>query len=309
MHDHEHHHDHNHGAGSSRPRLAVALGITLLFFTIEVVGALLTGSLAVLVDAAHMLTDSAGLIIALVASHLATRPASSRRTWGWHRVEVIAAFVQAGFLSIVGLYAVYEAIHRLIAPPEVAPGGLALIGVAGLLANLASLLVLAGGRNENLNMRAAFLEVANDALGSIAVLVAAVVIQLTGWTRADAVAALLVAALIVPRAIHLLKASGEILLESTPEGLDLDAVREHMLRQPHVVEVHDLHASTVATGLPTLTCHVVLDDSCFTDGHAVETLAKLQECVRTHHGVSIEHATFQMESAAVAEKHSGHLHA
>lgn len=301
---------HNHGATTSnRTRLAVALGITAAIFGIEVVGAIVTQSLALLVDAAHMFTDSVGLIVALIAATLMTRPASAKRTWGWQRAEVIAASGQASVLLVVGAYAVYEGIQRLIAPPEVAPGGLAVVGAIGLLGNLASLWILSGGRTHNLNMRAAFLEVANDALGSVAVLVAAGVISWTGWMRADAVAGLVVAALILPRALRLLRESGAILLESTPAGLDLDTVRRHILGLPHVIGVHDLHASTVASGLPVLTAHVVLDDECFTDGHSLEILTALQDCVATHHDVTIEHCTLQFESAEIAHSHLKSLHA
>ncbi|MGO4958118.1 cation diffusion facilitator family transporter [Luteococcus sp. Sow4_B9] len=300
-------HDHA-GHTSNRTRLGIALAITSTVLVAEVVGAALTGSLALLVDAAHMLTDAMGLAVALVAAHLMTRAASPRRTWGWARAEVVAAAAQAAVLLCVGCYAVVEAIQRLVSPPEIAPHGLALVGALGLVANLVSLAVLAGGRGENLNMRAAFLEVANDALGSIAVLVAAAVIAWTGWSRADSVAGLVVAALILPRALVLLRNSTSILLESTPHGLDLAQVREHMLGQPHVLGVHDLHASTVATGLPVLTSHVVLDDECFSDGHSLAILEQLQQCLASHHAVSIEHCTLQLESAAIGQAHQDHLH-
>ncbi|GMA20026.1 cation diffusion facilitator family transporter [Arsenicicoccus piscis] len=302
-------HAHDHGlATANRGRLLVALAITLSVLGIEVVAAVVTGSLALLVDAAHMLTDAVGLVVATLAATLIARPATTRRTWGWQRAEVIAAAAQASILLVVGAYAVYEGVQRLIHPPQMGSGLLAIVGAIGLAANVASLLVLSGGRGDNLNMRAAFLEVANDALGSVAVLVAGAVIALTGWMRADAVAGLFVAALIVPRAVILLRESAAILLESTPAGLDLDEVRSHILAQPHVRGVHDLHASTVASGLPVLTCHVVLDDECFGDGHCLEILTALHACVASHHGVEIEHATLQLESASLAAAHAEHLH-
>lgn len=301
-------HDHGH-AMANRTRLSWALGITSVVLLAEVAGAVLTGSLALLVDAAHMLTDSVGLAVALMAAHLMTRPASARRTWGWQRAEVIAAAAQAAVLLCVGCYAVVEAVQRLLAPPEVHSTGLATVGALGLVANIASLAVLSGGRDHNLNMRAAFLEVANDALGSVAVLVAAGVIAWTGWMRADAVAGLFVAALILPRALVLLRTSGAILLESTPDGLDLHVVRQHMVQQPHVLDVHDLHASTVASGLPVLTAHVVLDDECFRDGHQLALLQQMQRCLVEHHDVAVEHCTLQLESSAIAHAHRDHLHA
>ncbi len=309
-HDHGHGHSHNHAHGSTnRKRLGIALGITGLIFIAEVIGAIVTDSLALLVDAGHMLTDSMGLVVALIAATLMKRPPSEQHTWGWQRAEVLSAGAQSAILLCVGGYAIFEGITRLFAPPEVEAGGVALIGVIGLLGNVASLLVLLGGRDSNLNMRAAFLEVLNDALGSVAVIVSAIVIALTGWTRADTVAGLLVALLIVPRALKLLKESGSILLETTPTGLDLAKVRQHMSEHPHVKGVHDLHASVVSSDLPVLTAHVVLADECFTDGHSQEILSEIQECLTKHHEVSIEHCTLQLESEKVAKEHKEHLHA
>ena len=307
-----HHHErlghqhHQHGAGQThRARLAVAFAITVAVLVAEVVGAVWTGSLALLVDAGHMLTDAAGLLIALVAATLALRPPSPTRTWGFRRAEVLAAGTQAAILLGVGVYAFVEGVRRLLTPEDVSSTGLLVFGVVGLVGNLVAMLVLGSGRGVNLNLRAAFLEVVNDALGSVAVIVSAVVIATTGWVRADAVAGMLIAALILPRAMVILGEAGRILLEATPRGLDLDEVRGHLLAQPHVRDVHDLHASTVATGLPVLTAHVVIDDECFTDGHAAQTLARLQECVAAHFPVSIEHSTFQLEPPAHALRERG----
>ena len=174
-HGHGHGHSHNHAHGSTnRTRLGIALGITGLIFAAEVIGAIVTDSLALLVDAGHMLTDSLGLVVALIAATLMKRPPSERHTWGWQRAEVLSAGAQSAILLCVGGYAIYEGVLRLFSPPEVEAGGVAVIGVVGLLGNVASLLVLLGGKDSNLNMRAAFLEVLNDALGSVAVIVSAV---------------------------------------------------------------------------------------------------------------------------------------
>ncbi|WP_131104452.1 cation diffusion facilitator family transporter [Ornithinimicrobium sufpigmenti] len=300
---------HDHGsAASHRGRLAVAFAITVTILVAEVIGAVWTGSLALLVDAGHMLTDAAGLLMALVAASLALRPPTPARTWGFRRAEVLAAGAQATVLLGVGVYAFVEGVRRLYDPPEISSTGVLLFfGIVGLAGNIASMLALSSGRNANLNMRAAFLEVVNDALGSVAVIVSAVVIATTGWVRIDAIAGMLIAALIVPRAITILRQAGHILLESTPKGLDLDDVRAHLLTVPHVQDVHDLHASTIATGLPVLTAHVVLDDECFTDGHAAEMLASLQDCVAAHFTVSIEHSTFQLQPPGHAEReHAAH---
>lgn len=241
---------HHHASPAHRWRLAVAFAITTAVLLAEVAGALITGSLALLVDAAHMLTDAGGLLMALLASTLMARPPTARRTWGFLRAEVLAALAQAAILLAVGLYAFIEGLQRLFAPPEVASGPLLLFGILGLAGNLASLAVLGSGRGANLNMRAAFLEVLNDALGSVAVIASALVIATTGWAQADAVAGMLIAVLIVPRTLKILAEAAHILLESTPRDLDLAEVRDHLEAVPHVVSVHDLHASQIATGSP-----------------------------------------------------------
>lgn len=306
-HDHDHSHAGDPTAPGHRRRLAIALAITSAVLVAQAVGALLTGSLALLTDTAHMLTDAGGLAVALVAATLMARPPTERLTWGFRRVEVLAALAQAAVLLAVGVYAAVEGVRRLWSPPEIAPTELLVFGVVGLVGNLVSMAVLASGRGANLNMRAAFLEVVNDALGSVGVIAAAIVIRTTGWLQADALAGLLIAALIVPRAVTILREAGGILLEQTPRGLDLADVREHMLGVDHVLDVHDLHASTVATGLPVISAHVVVDDECFRTGHAPEILHRLAECVATHFPVSLEHSTFQIETADHAA-HEPHRH-
>jgi cobalt-zinc-cadmium efflux system protein len=298
-----HHHAYAAAIAANRRRLAAVLAITVGVLVVEVVGAVVSGSIALLADAAHMLTDVGGLVLALVAAALSLRPASDARTWGWRRAEVVAAAFQAAVLLAVGGLVVVESVRRIVEPPAVGSGAMLLFGVIGLLGNAVGIAILAGSRADNLNMRAAFLEVLNDALGSAAVLVAAVVIAVTGWTRADAVASLLIAALIVPRTIRLLRESVDVLLEATPKGLDLGRVREHMLAMPHVHEVHDMHASQVATGLPVLTAHVVVDDSCFHDGHLPTLLDDLQACLAQD--FDVEHSTFQFEAVG----HARHEHA
>ena len=308
--DHEHHdhshnhsqgHSHNHGAGASRGRLLVALCLSSTVLVAEIITALLTGSLALLADAGHMLTDVAGLATALTAAHLSTHPATDRSTWGMRRAEVIGAALQAGALAVVGVFVAFKAVHNLLAPPPVEASGMLVMGVIGLAANVLALLVLSGGRGhdghgENLNMRAAFLEVVNDALGSVGVIVAR-----TGWTRADAMASLLIAVLILPRAVTLLRSALAVLMDFTPRELDLAQVRSHMLGIDHVEEVHDLHAWTVASGMPVLTAHVVVRDECLRDGHTEEILDRLQSCVAEHFPVRIQHATLQLEPVSHLE--------
>ena len=301
-------HTHSHGGElvDHRGRLATVLGLTLTVLVVEVIGSLISGSLALLADAGHMLTDVAGLTLAFVAAVLARRPATDSKTWGYRRAEVLAAAAQAAVLLAVGGFVLVEGVKRLIEPPEVTSGVMLVFGAVGLVANIVGIAVLAGGRASSLNMRAAFLEVLNDALGSVAVIVAALVIATTGWTRADAVASLVIGALIIPRTIRLLMDAVNVLLESTPPGLDLSEVRERMAAHPHVHDVHDLHATQVATGLPVLTAHVVVDDSCFLDGHLGPMLDELQRCLDTD--FDIEHSTIQFEAAGHAD-HEHETHA
>ena len=230
---------------------------------------------------------------------MAQRPVTLARTWGFRRAEVLAAAGQAAVLLAVGGFVLVEGIRRLIDPPEVASGAMLVFGCVALVGNMIGIAVLAGSRSENLNMRAAFLEVVSDALGSLAVLLAAVVIAVTGWWRADALASLLIGVLIIPRTLNLLRESVDVLMESTPKGLELGAVREHLLEVAQVRAVHDLHASQVATGLPVLTAHVVVDDSCFRDGRLPSLLDELQQCLARHFDVT--HSTIQFEARSHAD--------
>jgi len=281
----------------------VVLGISSAILAAEVAGAFLAGSLALLADAGHMLSDVAGLGLALTAAVLAARPATDERTWGYLRAEVLAAAAQAAVLLAVGGFVVAEAIRRLVQPPVVEPGVMAVFGVIALAGNAVSVLVLSRVRDGNLNTRTAMLEVASDALGAGAVLAAAAVIALTGWMRADPVASLLIGVLIIPRTWKLLREAVGVLMEATPKGVDLAAVRAHILAVDHVHGVHDLHASAVATNLPVLTAHVVVDDSCFHDRHLPGLLDQLQQCLAGH--FDVEHSTFQFEPAS----HAAHEHA
>ena len=309
--EHAHGHSHNHGAGASRGRLLIALCLSVTVLVAEIITALLTGSLALLADAGHMLTDVVGLVMALVAAHLSTRPATDRSTWGMRRAEVIGAALQAGMLAVVGVFVAFKAIHNLLVAPQVEASGMLVMGVIGLVANVIALVVLSGGRGgdghgENLNMRAAFLEVLNDALGSVGVIIAAAIVARTGWTRADAVVSLLIAVLILPRAVALLRSALAVLMDFTPKELDLAQVRTHMLEVDHVEEVHDLHAWTVASGMPVLTAHVVVRDECLRDGHTEEILDRLQSCMAEHFPVRIQHAPLQLEPVSHLEHEAAH---
>ena len=310
-HSHDHHtstggghgghsHDHSHGAASST-RLGWALAVTGTIVAAELIGAFWSGSLSLAADAGHMIVDASGLIIALIAAQLTRRPRDDKRTWGWARSEVLAAALQAGMLLTICVMVAWEGAWRLVAPPEVEAGPMLMIGVIGLVANVASLAILAGGRDANLNMRAAFLEVANDALGSVAVIVAAGAEWALGWTRADAIASLLIAALMAPRALSLLRRSLAILMEQTPASVDVSELRAHMMGVDGVLDVHDLHVAAVSSHLVTVTAHVtVTADS---DGPSRDRIVhELGECA-CHH-FPIAHSTFQLE----CPQHREHEH-
>ena len=298
-------HDHGHAVPQGRHRrpLTIVLAISASILVVETIGAFRSGSLALLADAGHMLTDVAGLGLALTAAVLADRPSTDARTWGYRRAEVLAAAAQAAVLLAVGGFVLVEGIRRLFEPPAVGSGAMVVFGLVGLIGNAISILLLARISGGNLNTRAASLEVINDALGSVAVLVAAGVIFWTGWARADAVASVLIGVMILPRTWKLLRETVDVLMEATPKGVDLADVRDHLLAVPHVREVHDLHASSVASDLPVLTAHVVVDDACFHDGHLPVLLDQLQECLAGH--FDVEHSTFQFEPAT----HAAHEHA
>jgi cobalt-zinc-cadmium efflux system protein len=300
-----HGHGHGHAAApgeagpGARRVLAAVLAITAVVLVVEVVGAIWSGSLALLADAGHMLTDVAGLTLALFAAVLAQRPPTDRLTWGYRRAEVLAAAAQAAVLLGVGAFILIQGARRLFEPPEVTTGLMLVFGVVGLVGNAVGIVLLtrsARRQAADLNQRAALLEVVNDAFGSLAVLIAAAVIAVTGWTRADAVASLLIGVLIVPRTWKLLRETVDVLLEGTPRDVDLAEVRSHILAVPHVQALHDLHASTVASGLPVLSVHVVVDDECFHDGHLATMLDHLQGCLAGH--FDVEHSTFQFEPAS-----------
>ena len=297
------------GGSAHRRQLLTTLALTGSVFVAEVVGALVTRSLALLVDAGHMMTDMAVLIASTVTAVLMERRPTDRRTWGWSRLEVITAAGGALVLLAVGIYAIVEAVLRLWSPgrDQVHQQGLLLFfGVLGLAANVGSILVLASGHKDNLNMRAAFLEVVNDALGSVAVLISAAVMMVTGWSGFDAVAGGLIALLMIPRAIKLLSSSVSVLLEETPAELDMAKVRKHLEGVPGVLEVHDLHASSVSTGLPQLTAHVIVPQGT----SAVENeriLTSMQRCLRDHFPVSVEHTTFQIEQQGHRDSSGEHL--
>jgi cobalt-zinc-cadmium efflux system protein len=302
-------HDHAHGAGvQHRGRLAVVLGLSLAVLVVEAVVAWVTGSLALLADAGHMLGDSFGIAMALAAIAVAQRggAAGSRRSFGYHRTEILVAGLNGLVLLGLAVWVTVSAVRRVGDAPELDGGLIMVAGVIGLVINLVGLLLLRDGSRESLNVRGAYLEVMGDALGSVAVLISAIVILLTGWYAADAIASLVIAAMIVPRAISLLREVAEVLLEATPRDVDLEELREHIMGTPGVADVHDLHVWTITSGMPVMSAHVVVEDSVtgMEEAHAV--LDRLRGCLAEH--FDVEHSTFQIEPAGHldSEPHAHH---
>ena len=228
----------------------------------------LTGSLALLADAGHMFTDVAGLLLAVLAITFAALPATPQRTFGYYRLEILAAVINAVLLFGVAVWILVEAVRRWANPPDVEGGLMLVFATIGLVANIAGLLILRRGAEHSLNVKGAYLEVLGDLLGSVAVIVAAIVIATSGWLRADPLASILVALLILPRTWTLLREAIDVLLEATPKNVDMDAVRQHILETEGVLDAHDLHAWTITSGMPVLSAHVVVTDHALADGGA-----------------------------------------
>ncbi|HEU0206672.1 MAG TPA: cation diffusion facilitator family transporter [Pseudolysinimonas sp.] len=300
-------HDHAEHAHGNRARLGAALAIVVVVLLIELLGAWLSGSLALLADAGHMTSDAIGLVVALVASTIAARPATDRHTFGFRRVEVLGALVNGALLTVVAVTVAIEAIRRLLAPETGQVNGLPLLIVAaiGLVANLVAFSILRRGDRASLNLRGAYLEVLGDLLGSIAALVAGIAILTTGFAAADAIASLLIAVLIVPRAVSLLRDVVHVLTESAPRGTDAEQIREHLLQTAGVVDVHDVHVWTITSADPVFTAHVEVDPGVFERGETDGMLDRLGECLKGHFDVA--HSTFQLEPAGHAQ-HEGESH-
>ncbi len=284
-------HAHGTAASANRGRLVAVFALTLSVFLVELVAAALSNSLALLADAGHMFTDVGGIGLALLAIWFAARPASVGRTFGYLRLEILVAVINAVLLFGVAAFILVEAWRRLSAPPEIATGLMLAVAILGLAANAVSLYLLRDAQRVSLNMRGAYLEVMGDFAGSVAVIVAAIVIALTGWTPADAVASALIGFLIIPRTWRLLRDAVDVLLEAAPKGIDLEEVRTHIRDVPGVADVHDLHAWTITSGVNVLSAHVVLDERA--DPPAV--LDELCSCLSGD--FDIEHSTFQLETS------------
>jgi cobalt-zinc-cadmium efflux system protein len=291
---HDHHDGHSHGhshapADASAGRLKIALGLLLGLMAVEIVAGVLANSLALLSDAAHMLTDAGAIALALVALRLAARPAGGSLTYGLKRTEILSAQFNGATLLVLGLLIVYEGIRRLVDPPEVEGLVVFLVALVGVAVNLVATVVLHGADRRSLNVEGAFQHVLTDLVAFIATAIAGLVVLLTGWDRADGVASLFVAAVMLRAAWSLLRDSGRIFLEAAPRGVDVPALGTAMCAIPGVTEVHDLHVWEVTSGFPALSAHVLVgrDDDCHGARAALETLL--------HDQFGISHTTLQVE--------------
>jgi cobalt-zinc-cadmium efflux system protein len=298
--DHDHIHPH---AGARRTNLVVALVLIAAFMVAEVIAGATAGSLALLADAGHMLADVGAIAAALWVLHLAQRPAQGAWTFGFKRAEILSAAGNGILLLVVAAVITLVSIRRLIHPPAVHGLTMAVVASVGVVVNLVAAGVLARGHRSSLNVEGAFQHILTDLYGFIATLIAGLIILAAGYSRADPIASLVVVALMLRAAWGLLKASLRILLEAAPEAVDLADVRSHLLEPPHVRDVHDLHVWTVTSDLPAISAHVVVDDSCFLDGHAPQVLDELQRCLAGH--FDVEHSTFQLEPASHADHEPG----
>jgi cobalt-zinc-cadmium efflux system protein len=311
------HYGHERAVGAGERRMWVGLGLTASFLVVEIVGGILTRSLALLSDAAHMFTDVMALAIAIAAMRLSRLPADRKRTFGYHRFEILAAALNATLLFLVALYILYEAYQRWITPPAIESLGMLAIGVVGLAVNLAGMRLLASDARSNLNVKGAYLEVWADALGSIGVIVAALIVTFTGWTRADPIVAVLIALWVLPRTWKLFKQSVNVLLEGVPEGMDLSVIDRRLREVPGVRDVHDLHIWAIGSGKASLTAHLIIDE---VQADVQRVLNDANDLLRRDFGLThttlqaeLEHCdprgndcTFEGRPAAGA--HAGHRH-
>ena len=285
---------HDHGTGEIRHERPLwwAFGLTLAFLIAEVIGGILTNSLALLSDAAHMATDVIALAISLVAVRLSRKPADAKRTYGYARMEAIGAMVNGLLLFAVAFYVLWEAAHRFSEPPEVASIGMMVIASLGLLVNLIAMRLLKAGSGESLNLKGAYLEVWADMLGSLGVIIAAVLIMVTGWRVVDPIVAVLIGLWVLPRTWTLLREAGQVLMQGVPTGLDIEIVRRALTEQPGVAQVHDLHIWALASRQPVMTAHLVLTDPTLNVDDLRRTVTQMLE-----DRFDIGHATLQVESS------------
>lgn len=289
-------HDHGIAEMKHEKPLWWAFGLTAVFLVAEIVGGLVTNSLALLSDAAHMGTDVLALGIALFAVRMSRRPADAKRSYGYARMEALGALVNGGMLFLVAGYILWEAVARFSHPPEVASTGMLVVAILGLIVNVIAMRLLKAGSGESLNVKGAYLEVWADMLGSVGVIIGAVVIMTTGWTLVDPIIAVLIGLWVLPRTWTLLREAGQVLMQGVPAGLDLDTVRDMMLAHPGVAKVHDLHVWALGSKEPVLTAHIILTDETQPPDAVRQSLATALTAA-----FDIEHATLQVDASTVIE--------
>ncbi len=296
---HDHHTHHGQGVDkNSISRVQIALVITGIFMLVEVIGGILSGSLALLADAGHMFTDTAALGLAAFAFRVSSRPADAKRSFGYHRFQIIAAFVNGLSLLLIVAWILFEAVQRMIDPPEVIGRTMLIVAVGGLVVNIVSFLILHGGDQENLNMRGAALHVLGDLLGSVAAIIAALVIIYTGWLPIDPILSLLVAALLLRSGWHLVRRSVHILLEGAPDWLDVKAIENKIVEGiPPITEIHHVHCWGLTPQHPILTMHVVVLDPPDDPTAIVRSVKKLLQSE-----FDISHSTIELEVGECADK-------
>lgn len=283
--------------------LIITFALTFGYFIVEVVGGILTNSLALLADAAHMLTDVFGLGLALFAIWISQKPATPQKTYGYYRVEILAALTNAVVLIFISFYILYEAYYRFKSPPEVASLPMMIIAVVGLSINLFGIWILRSGAKASLNVQGAFLEVVSDALGSVGVIIAGLIMFFTGWYYADPIFSVLIGLFILPRTWKLLTQAVNVLLEGTPAHINVAAVEQAMLKLNGVGAIHDLHVWTITSGIEALSAHVVLNQGGDSEA-ATNILDDLNTTLKREFG--IDHTTIQIETLSSRDKETGH---
>lgn len=299
-HDHSNGHAHDHTAGANARQLTIALALTGTFLIVEVFGGLVFNSLALLSDAAHMFTDAAALAIALLAIKIGQRPADEKRTFGYRRFEILAAAFNAVLLFVVAGYVLYEGIKRILDPEPVGSIGMLIVAAAGLVINLISMRILSSGKDRSLNVKGAYLEVWADMLGSLGVLVAAVVITVTDWRWVDPIVAIAIGLWVLPRTWILLRDTTHILLEGAPRGVALSEVRSAIEALDGIDRLHDLHVWVSGADQPSCTVHVVLEPKAGAEPVRRAVAALLEAKFAIHH------VTVQTETEPSGEGQGGH---